>query len=343
MEKRAEYLATLGLSPDASWDEVTQAYKDLMRVWHPDRFQGDERLRKKAELQAQQINHAMGELRKLGKNPPKQTARQSASTSTATANATNHTHRTQQNHSQHHTAGNAREAQSQHASFLIAPLYVRQRFTTSIFRVVAASIIFYVAFDSLRHGNGTTSQEAASLAFMFLSIDFGVRNLTVMLLPKPLISVERNGLFFLKTGRLGWADLERAWPVMTPRTQQISLLLSEHYVRKQNMLTGILLRFRRWMKAPHVTVPCNGLTMDPVSIINAMRLRQIHHDITVEEPSNKPRSLLFIATLISMVCISIALIRCMLELTATPLEYLPYLILFSLSRASSLGIRILST
>ena len=71
MDKRSEYLHTLGLGPDATWEEVTQTYKDLMRVWHPDRFPSDERLRKKAEQESQRINQAMTELKKLGKNPPK--------------------------------------------------------------------------------------------------------------------------------------------------------------------------------------------------------------------------------------------------------------------------------
>jgi len=48
----------LGVSPDASWEEVRQAYKDLVRVWHPDRFQSDPQLRERAEQKLKRINDA---------------------------------------------------------------------------------------------------------------------------------------------------------------------------------------------------------------------------------------------------------------------------------------------
>jgi hypothetical protein len=54
----AEALEHLGLTTDASEADVKQSYKDLARIWHPDRFQSDERLEKKAEEQIKVINEA---------------------------------------------------------------------------------------------------------------------------------------------------------------------------------------------------------------------------------------------------------------------------------------------
>jgi hypothetical protein len=48
----------LGVASDASWDQVRQAYKDLVRVWHPDRFQSDPQMQERAEQQLQKINEA---------------------------------------------------------------------------------------------------------------------------------------------------------------------------------------------------------------------------------------------------------------------------------------------
>ena len=48
----------LGLKPGASQDEVKQAYRDLVRVWHPDRFSHDTRLQKKAQEKMGEINRA---------------------------------------------------------------------------------------------------------------------------------------------------------------------------------------------------------------------------------------------------------------------------------------------
>ena len=48
----------LGLKPGASQEEVNQAYRDLVNVWHPDRFVGNPRLEKKAEEKVKEINAA---------------------------------------------------------------------------------------------------------------------------------------------------------------------------------------------------------------------------------------------------------------------------------------------
>ena len=46
----------LGLKPGASQEEVNQAYRDLVNVWHPDRFADNQRLQKKAEEKLKEIN-----------------------------------------------------------------------------------------------------------------------------------------------------------------------------------------------------------------------------------------------------------------------------------------------
>ena len=54
--------AILGLEPGASLDDVKQAFRDLAKVWHPDRFAHDERLRTRAEATFKQINAAYQQL-----------------------------------------------------------------------------------------------------------------------------------------------------------------------------------------------------------------------------------------------------------------------------------------
>ena len=54
----------MGLEPGASLEEVNQAYKDLVFIWHPDRVpQENERLVKKSVEKIQQINEARDSLR----------------------------------------------------------------------------------------------------------------------------------------------------------------------------------------------------------------------------------------------------------------------------------------
>ena len=48
-----------GLNPGATLTEAKEAYRDLTKVWHPDRFTHESaRLRKKAEDQTKEINEA---------------------------------------------------------------------------------------------------------------------------------------------------------------------------------------------------------------------------------------------------------------------------------------------
>ncbi len=48
----------LGLEPGASPEQVRQAYRDLVKVWHPDRFSHDARLRQIAQEKLKEINGA---------------------------------------------------------------------------------------------------------------------------------------------------------------------------------------------------------------------------------------------------------------------------------------------
>jgi curved DNA-binding protein CbpA len=53
-----ECYAELDLRPGAPQEDVKRAHKLLATVWHPDRFEGDGRLRTEAELKLKRINSA---------------------------------------------------------------------------------------------------------------------------------------------------------------------------------------------------------------------------------------------------------------------------------------------
>ena len=55
-QKIDQCIEILGLKPGASEEEVNQAYRDLVNVWHPDRFADNQRLQKKAEEKLKEIN-----------------------------------------------------------------------------------------------------------------------------------------------------------------------------------------------------------------------------------------------------------------------------------------------
>jgi curved DNA-binding protein CbpA len=53
-----KYYKTLDISTDATENEIKKAYRDLVKVWHPDRFTHDIELQKKAEDKLKEINIA---------------------------------------------------------------------------------------------------------------------------------------------------------------------------------------------------------------------------------------------------------------------------------------------
>ncbi|MBD2229967.1 J domain-containing protein [Phormidium tenue] len=53
-----KHLAVLELKPGASLDEIRTSYKELVQIWHPDRFHGNSNLQKRAHQRLQKINES---------------------------------------------------------------------------------------------------------------------------------------------------------------------------------------------------------------------------------------------------------------------------------------------
>lgn len=76
---------TLELEPGASLDQVKQAWRELVKVWHPDRFPNDAKLQRKAQERLKEINGAYGILEKyLTSNTPPPRSRPTSSQSSET-------------------------------------------------------------------------------------------------------------------------------------------------------------------------------------------------------------------------------------------------------------------
>jgi len=73
-ERYARSYSVLGLSPGSSWSEIRDAYKYLIKKWHPDHFQQDNKNRRTAEEKTMEITRAYKALadyhRKHGSTPP---------------------------------------------------------------------------------------------------------------------------------------------------------------------------------------------------------------------------------------------------------------------------------
>ena len=69
-DKFEQSLRVLGLGPDATEEAIKEAYRDLVKVWHPDRFGSDARLGAKAQDRLKEVNAAFEQLRGYRPRPP---------------------------------------------------------------------------------------------------------------------------------------------------------------------------------------------------------------------------------------------------------------------------------
>ena len=71
---RCDALRTLGLKHGASPIEIRETYRDLVKVWHPDRFSYDGKLRSKAEEKLKAVNAAFQHLASSADTTPQRAA-----------------------------------------------------------------------------------------------------------------------------------------------------------------------------------------------------------------------------------------------------------------------------
>lgn len=63
----------LGVAPSATRDQIKEAYHDLVKVWHPDRFAHDAALALKAQEKLKEINEAYSALSRMPDPGPSRT------------------------------------------------------------------------------------------------------------------------------------------------------------------------------------------------------------------------------------------------------------------------------
>jgi len=65
MKSFEDYCSVLGVDVNVTREQLKKAYRDLVRIWHPDRFANDPRLQEKADAKLKEINDAYKQLQVL--------------------------------------------------------------------------------------------------------------------------------------------------------------------------------------------------------------------------------------------------------------------------------------
>ena len=86
MDEIRRYYEILELEPGASLEEIEQSFKELIRIWHPDRFRKDPNLYARAEEKTKDLNEARDRLTEFLSDPGVYEFRSHSSGSTASSN-----------------------------------------------------------------------------------------------------------------------------------------------------------------------------------------------------------------------------------------------------------------
>jgi len=339
MESRAHYLAVLGLPPEASNEDATAAYKDLIRVWHPDRFQNDDRLRRKAEDETKKINEAIAKVKKLPResSKPKRPAPNNSSPGRP-----------------HRTAGRSRgpEQEDYFASAYgpraatrpeieLSPLDVKQRPGTSLFRCLLGMLVVTTASYTLLSPPTTQFESAGVIALAFVGTNMTLSNLALLFFRRQRVRVDKLGLYIQGIGRLCWPDVQRVWVDRLAKVSFLSVNFSEDYLRRQNHLLQLVYRLRTKLKRAHTTLSFSGLNSDAVQVVDAITLRHHTGHIAVPNVRTAPSPSLFWCNLLSVLCPAMVVLRCLTQEVLEAPDYVPYAAIFIACRLYAIGVSII--
>ena len=326
-------LKLLGLSEGASWDEVNQAYRDMVRVWHPDRFEREPRLKGKAEEHTRDLNLAMQLLRK--EYDPKKRYKQ-------------HVEEVRESASRWFKSGTREPhiATSKRADpesrFVLKPFLVYQRIPTSLYQVLGALIIGSLGIFVLGTGDDHPVSMATGSVMALLGLQRFIRHSFLLVVHRPILRVDQIGIRGVDTGTLSWRDVSKVWSIRFGGQICLAIEYSEEYVRKLSFAVRAFLKLRYFIRKSHIIVSCVGLDHQPNDVVRAV---EAQHMIGVIEPKKleKPEETkkYILSRIIAAACVVSILLRSLFGLETSLTELSIYIGVFSICEGYSFILKML--
>jgi hypothetical protein len=274
-----ESLNILGILHSSTDDEIDQAYRDLMRVWHPDRFATDERLRRKAEEESKRINQAMEVVRAYRTSG----ASSSESRTTSQDSQTNSKRSGQREAASTTTSWSTRTATA-NASQSIHPVVAYQRKSVSLLRCAAGGCALFVGYRSIVIFEQSTFEGAFASLVIFAAIYLFIRDAFLLISKLPILSATPRGLYVFGIGMLPWEQVHELQSLKRARGFYLGVTRREFHVAPRGVVRKITYNLRNKLLATHVVVPFAGLTAHPSKVASAAKAfiaradtSQMHH------------------------------------------------------------------
>jgi hypothetical protein len=313
MSSLREHFQTLGLPENASLEDALASYKDLVRVWHPDRFGHDARLRKKAEEQTSRINVAMSQVREFFKNPSayRRQAEPQATAHRATASAPPVT-----------------------PSISMA-LAVHQRRIVSLARAVLGLLLLQLGWWMAVEHPGTAGQIALGVVGCGYGFSSALRAVTIMCFRRPIISVTNASIRVLGRPSLPIEEIAASQVVFTTKGSVFTLQASPRYVKTATIPLRLWLQALLLTRRTHFEVRATSLDTHPAIILDTLDLITSRGFPPSPAPSASSSAWAYYAFALSIMTLAVPVVRLLIQGPLPPSAILPYLVLFAVLQISS--------
>lgn len=304
MDALAEHLRTLGLSPDATLQEALATHRDLIRVWHPDRFEFDPKLQAKAQEQTVKINLAIAGVRDAFRND------------------------------RHASPQPPRATEPPHVS--PPTLIIHQPTRATIFQAtfgfaVLCLGIFLVVHFSVRD----SPQTALGLVLTGYGFSMLLFALALLYFKTPIIAINRAFLHILGAPHIPIFEVRGANVLVSQRGALLTISCSPEYVRQLPSVSRWSMRLRHLIRGYHFDVHSSLMDSHPTHVIETLstlaQLKSPNHP-----PSPKMRRWGIHANTIATACLTIAVVRCLGTSEHHLVTLIPYLLLFALFRSAGI-------
>jgi len=324
-------LAVLGLKPGASWNEVNESYRDLMRVWHPDRFQGDERLLKKASDKTVAINSAMQSLR-AEYDPEKAKAEpQNPKPPRPREPTTENTQRV--------ATSTAKQRTSQ--APVVPALLVFKSLKPSFIQLGVGLCLALVGYASLNRQWLDSPSTAFGVTVIFAGLSLLIRSACLITMRRPAIRVDSVGVW-TNTRVFPWVSIGKIWSCQQASRPALGIQYSDVMLKKRSAFVRAYLKLQMIVRKNHASIPCAGLSLLPNDVVASVNE---HYETGSIEYKNivslKESSSIMWCRIGGVLSASALIIRCLLEHRLTAIDFAFYFGVFTACQAYQISSRIL--
>jgi hypothetical protein len=314
MDSLREHFQTLGLTENASLEDALASYKDLVRVWHPDRFGHDARLRKKAEDQTSRINVAMSHVREFFKNP-----------------------------SAYRRAPEPQASQRQNATSappMVTPtlgiaLAIHQRRTISLARTLLGLLLLQLGWWMAIQHPGSAGQIALGVVMCGYGFSSALLAVTILCFQRPLISVSNTSIRILGRPSIRIEEIAASHVVVTTKGSVFTLQASPRYVKRSPLPLKVWLQAHLLARRTHYEVRATALDTHPALILDTLDRVTARGVVPAPAPNPAYSAWGYYAAAFSIVTLTVPVVRLCMEGPLPPSAILPYLIIFAVLQTSS--------